>query len=322
MTMVRWVTLMALVSLASVSHAAGADQASPPEAETDLERAKHLYERASRALEAKRLDEALELFRESKALVPSRYSAQGEAYCLYALGRNAEALSAHEALSSDYAAELDADKRRALAERISELKTKVATLSVTSSAGGSVQVDGRKIGEAPLSAPIYLEPGSHVVVVTRAGYQEFRRAVALGAGQSLLIDASLVPVTKPARRSDAMRPKRRTNPPPVPRDRADDAQATIGWVVGGAGLVALGVGVYFGLRAIDKKNESDDALDDDGRCFRPCHDAWEEGHSAATVANVATGIGVVALGVGLYLLLSAEGEANATASFDGPAIRW
>ena len=72
----------------------------------------------------------------------------------------------------------------------------------------------------------------------------------------------------------------------------------------GAGVVALGVGAIFGFRAIDKRKESDDHCPND-RCDQLGVDLNDSAKSAANVANVAIGLGVVSAIVGGVLVLGA-----------------
>jgi serine/threonine-protein kinase len=76
-------------------------------------------------------------------------------------------------------------------------------------------------------------------------------------------------------------------------------------VVGGAGIVALGVGTYFGFRAISKANDAEE-LCPNGPCLDESgQTAADDAHSAAKISNVSfvLGAAAVATGVVLYFVL-------------------
>ena len=78
-------------------------------------------------------------------------------------------------------------------------------------------------------------------------------------------------------------------------------------MVGAAGVVGIGVGSYFGLRAISKK----DASEADGHCHdgNQCDDVGyalrDEGRDAGTISTVLFVVGGAAMAGGLTLFLTA-----------------
>jgi hypothetical protein len=75
-------------------------------------------------------------------------------------------------------------------------------------------------------------------------------------------------------------------------------------VVGGAGVVGLGLGAYFGGRAIGKTHDLNHACPDVAASCTPSARGFEDqAHSAATAANVfvISGAVLVAAGVVLYV---------------------
>jgi serine/threonine-protein kinase len=114
-------------------------------------------------------------------------------------------------------------------------------------------------------------------------------------------------------------------PPPVKKDvgrSADDGRRTLGYAIGGAGIVGVAVGAFFGLRAISQK---DDAACDGAICAtQDAVDRRDSAKSSATISTIGFGLGIVALGVGTYLVLSSGKSATsrATASLVEPVLRW
>jgi serine/threonine-protein kinase len=79
----------------------------------------------------------------------------------------------------------------------------------------------------------------------------------------------------------------------------------MGLVVGAAGIVGIGVGSFFGLRAISIYGDAKDHCPDVA-----CKDAegltlTDDAKNAASAANIAFGIGLVALAGGVVLYLTA-----------------
>jgi len=84
-----------------------------------------------------------------------------------------------------------------------------------------------------------------------------------------------------------------------PRGRSASA---LGWIVGGTGLAAVGVGSYFGLRAIAKRKDSDQQCRTDTTCVGDGVALNNQAKTAAWVSNVSFGVGLVGIAVGTYLI--------------------
>jgi hypothetical protein len=75
----------------------------------------------------------------------------------------------------------------------------------------------------------------------------------------------------------------------------------VAFVVGGAGIAALGTAGFFGLRTIDLVNQSNPDCDPTG-CGTKGSNLRREARDYQTVAWVLAGSGVAALGIGITLL--------------------
>ncbi|MCA9641564.1 MAG: PEGA domain-containing protein [Myxococcales bacterium] len=64
-----------------------------------------------------------------------------------------------------------------------------------------VRVDGAVLGETPLPAPLSVQPGNHVVELTREGYVAVRRKIAFGSAVAAELDACPRVDTRALRRS-------------------------------------------------------------------------------------------------------------------------
>jgi hypothetical protein len=95
------------------------------------------------------------------------------------------------------------------------------------------------------------------------------------------------------------------------------SQRTIGFVVGGIGLAGLGVGGFFGLRAIQSKGRQTDNCQSATTCpnYAAAAEAHEDGVSSGTISTIAFIAGGVATAAGLVLVLTApkaRGAASAS----------
>jgi hypothetical protein len=91
------------------------------------------------------------------------------------------------------------------------------------------------------------------------------------------------------------------------RDRSgpSGSRRTAAYVVGGAGVLALGVGGYFGLRARSKWRESDPHCPAD-RCDAVGYALSDQARTSARIADVAIGAGLVGAGVAAYLFFTSR----------------
>jgi serine/threonine-protein kinase len=92
--------------------------------------------------------------------------------------------------------------------------------------------------------------------------------------------------------------------PPVVRDRSPSTQQILGLVVGGVGVIGVGLGSYFGIRAISKNSDAEShcpkgALCDDNDGVELSNKARQDA-AASNIAFVAGGV-LVATGAVLFL---------------------
>jgi hypothetical protein len=71
------------------------------------------------------------------------------------------------------------------------LKEKLAHVTISGRAGAVVIVDGRPMGETPFAAPLELSPGTHVISISKNGFEGYVRDLDLARGESRRIDAGL-----------------------------------------------------------------------------------------------------------------------------------
>jgi hypothetical protein len=202
------------------------------------------------------------------------------------------------------------DRRPFVADSIARLERLVPRLTVflvnATIEGIVVREDGAELTGALLGADLPLDPGAHVVEIRAPGRVTRRYAVTLAQGDRETVDAEVGELLPPA-------------PWRVANGRRIAAE-----VVGGSALGAVSLGVVLGVHALSERSVSD-AFCKGGMCTtQAALDAYRSARSTALAADVAFGVGAVALGVAGYLFAtSAQPRAVAVAVPPaGIALSW
>jgi hypothetical protein len=173
-----------------------------------------------------------------------------------------------------------------------------------SPAGTRVVRDGVELGVASLGVAVPLDPGPHSMVVVAPGRVDRPVGLTLKEGESQRVVAV----------------------PGAARVEPSRGDRTAGFLVGGVGAAALVVGAILGVRALSLRSESD--ADCPGGLCRNASGAaaYESAKTSARIADASMGLGLVALGVGAYLVLSSRVEVAPQVSRGGSSlgvrVRW
>ena len=164
---------------------------------------------------------------------------------------------------------------------LAEVSKQIPSVTVELQAEGLDPTGARVLldGEAILPGnTVEVDPGEHTIQIEAEGHEAFRRTLRVEEG-------------KQERVIGALRRKEEAPPPAEPRSR------TVPLVLGGLGVVGLGAFAYLGITG--KSQEEELKL-----CKPFCDPARVDAVSRRyLVANVALGVGVVALGTATYLWL-------------------
>jgi hypothetical protein len=262
---------------------------------------------------AKKFAEACPKLAESQRLDPATGTLLNLAVCHEAEGRTATAWVEFNDALADARKEKRAERVKLAQDHVSKLEQRLTrlTVSVPPDArvpGLAVTRNGVAIPEAAWGTPVPVDPGLQSIKAQAPGKKPWENRLNLG-------DAETRNVNVPTLETD---PNTRTakpegdKPAPAPTDSREGTgnRRTIGYVVGGAGVVLLAVGGYFGLRTLSKKSDSD-AHCPGNVCDAQGVSSSDDAHRAANVANVGVGLGLVAAGVGTWLVLTSTTTSDA-----------
>lgn len=278
-----------------------------PSAE-DVTRAERLFKEAKDLIDAKRVAEACPKLQESQRLDPrlgtllhlaACHQVQGRSVAAWLEFNDAAALAARqkqpdrEALARARAAELE----RSLPRVVIELPQGTAPGNVR------VRLDGDVLVPGVVGAPLPLDAGRHIVEVSAPTKRTWAKTFDVGPDRttSTLTVPKLEPEADASAAPLAAGPAPVAAPPPT-KSGSGDGLRTVGLVVAGAGLVGLGVGTVFGLRAASQRDDADRSC-----AGRFCTDAGLAEHdrarTSALVSTIAFGVGAAATATGVTLLL-------------------
>jgi hypothetical protein len=270
-------------------------------------------------------------FEASQQLEPGLGTLLNLAECYEKSGRTASAWAEYRK-AIPLARAAGAKARQDLAtERAQRLEERLSTLTIraigeqASGSGLEVRRDGVAVQSAELGAAIPVDPGDHLIEASAAGRQPWSSTIHVGP------NADKVSVEIPQLASDSVAappppaaPVVTTAPtatPPASDRPASDgsAQRVTGLVLGGAGVVGVGLGTFFGLRAFSKWGEVKDACADyPYECGPEGADRRSSASSAGTASTVAFVAGGALLATGIVLYVTAPSKKTRAAMIVGP----
>lgn len=303
------------VALLGAMVACGTGVAAPARAqsnETPAARADRLFHEGKVALEAGHYAEACPKLAESQQLDPGTGTLLALGLCHEADGKTASAWRELSQVRDASQRDGRADRAALAVKHLKALEPRLSKLTIAvSGAPGALRVrcDGQDVAPASWGQAVPVDPGDHVIEATQPEATPWKTSVHVGP------DGDAKRVEVPQLEDVGGPPKPTATAPESAQDISPShGDRTLAWVVGGAGVVLLAVGGYFGVRA----------LSDHGDATRlcpssPCANATgvsdnDSAKTEAWVADVGVGLGLAAVAVGAYLLLRHEEPATATAA--------
>lgn len=295
--------------------------------------AEALFNQGRSLMSAGKFTEACPKFEASQQLDPGLGTMLNLAECYEKTGRTASAWAEYrEAIPLARAAGSKARQDLAT-ERAQALEERLSTLTIRAMSGDEndpqleVRRDGVPLQQAELGSPIPVDPGDHVVEAVAPGRLSWSSKVKVGPDAAKV--SVEIPKLKPA---DPDHPAAATPPvvtttttasttePPADKPVNSSAQRTTGLVFGGAGIVGIGLGTFFGLQASSKWSDAKSKCTDyPFNCGAEGTDLRSSAHSAATVSTVAFVAGGALLATGVVLYLTAPSNKQSVALAVGPS---
>lgn len=251
------------------------------------------------------------------------------AECYEKAGRLASAWRTYRDVARLAAEANEPAREKVAADRALAIEPRLSYLTVTPPSadvpGLVVKRNGKPVEQLGSAEPV--DSGLVQVEATAPGRKPFTAQVMLVAGQTSKLDLpNLEPQTSATAASPRPAPAQPATPtaePPVVTTESSSWQKPVGLVLGGAGLVAIGVGSVLGLSA---KSKYDKAFDD-GHCDRTtksCDAAGQSdtdsARSSATTATILASAGGVALVGGVVLWLTAPKDRPTSALRVTPSV--
>jgi hypothetical protein len=272
--------------------------------------AEGLFREGVALLQKGELGPACQKLAESQRLDPSAGTLLNLADCHEKRGKIATAWS--EFLSAARLAKHQSrpDAASEASRRAGLLEPKVSHLEIVLSQkipGTTVEVDKVTLEASALGSLIPVDPGEHVVVISAPGYEPLSMKVQIGA------DHDRQTLTVPGLQRQAVSKNGRAaepRPKTLPPDRGGEKPSPpiVGYVLGGAGIAAVATGGVFALLAKSAYSDAESDCPSHSDCSQHAIDLYDRAKLRANVANVGIGVGLVAVAVGTYLVVSAGGS--------------
>jgi hypothetical protein len=298
---VRGLVRAILVSAAMLGSGVALAQETPSAANSAL--AQSLFEEGRELMEQGKYDVACERFSESNKLDPGGGTLLNLAVCHEREGRIATAYVEFNEALGFAVREGRKDREQLARERISALGPVLPrvhlSLAGPAPPGLELRMDGAALAlqaAMPNAPSLPVDPGPHRLTATAPNHVSVNVDVMATRG------ASAVELIVP-RLASAV------NEPPGSRGgkQASSRGRTIAEILTfGMGGALLGVGVGFGVDALVKEHESNQTCPMTSCSNMTAVTQSAQAGTAASVADVAIGVGLASIGVGTYLLLSSR----------------
>jgi serine/threonine-protein kinase len=306
-----------VVCLSGRAHADGAADKAASEA---------LFQQGQALVAEKKFDEACTKFELSQELDAGIGTLLYLADCYEQAGRFASAWATFKEAAAAAKAAGQADRERLARSSANALEPKLSRLALLVDAanaveGFTVKRDGKVVPRGLWSVPVPVDAGVRHIEAAAPGKLPWSTDFRVEGTASSEVKIPVLaddPAAKAAIPSAAPAPLPAGDaggthaPSPEQSSSSGSTQRTIGLVVGGVGVVGLGVGAIFGIRAKSKDSEAATHCGPDGFCDSQGVDLGDQAMSSAGLATALSIGGAVALGTGVVLFLTAPSGGSTT----------
>jgi tetratricopeptide (TPR) repeat protein len=286
--------VLLVLGLALVLPAAAEAQPRQP-TERQRAEARELYARGQGLYRAGQYAEAEAAFWQAYEVIPNPVVLLGIAEARERAGNVAGAIEVLERYLRERA---DAPDRASVESRIAGLRTRPATLVITSDPPGArILIDGRDLGYVT-PREIEVSPGHHEVSA-RLGEESASQEVDAVMGMRVDVALDLEPIVEGPEMGDQQPIEEPVTPPVVEEEDEGGGPGTAVWVTAGVAAAALVTGTVLGFLALSEQSEFDE---------NPTESRADRGERFALFADVSFGIAAAAAITGLVLYLTGVGR--------------
>ncbi|HEU4536730.1 MAG TPA: hypothetical protein VFS00_21540 [Polyangiaceae bacterium] len=293
-------------------------------AHADPAGAEALFQDGRRLLQQGEIDEACELLTESQRLDPSSGTLINLADCHERQGKTATAWAEFLGASRLAVLQKNATRAEEAGRRAARLEPRLSYMTVRVAApppGLKVLRDGEPMYGVQQGARLPVDPGVHLLVAEAPGYQTLRLSVSVkpdgdharvwipplwdersGPSAPPGVPRPATAATTPATSAPTTTATATPSPGQPPGDDGPDWRPVLGYTAAGFGALSLGVGTFFGFKALSTNHRAERSCDSFDACPRRALEDREDANVEAWVANVGIGLGAASLAVGAYLL--------------------
>jgi hypothetical protein len=321
----RFLSIVTLISLGSSLPSSWAAPSSD-----DRVQATALFKEGRRLMQIQQFAQACEKFEASQKLDPGGGTLLNLASCHEKIGKIATAWTEFSEALGIAKRDGRNERIKLASQHIADLEPKLPKIRILVPSkhrleGLEIKRDGSVVFAAAWGSAIPVDMGTHNITATAPGYKSWASSVEIEKNGQLKDveipmltkeEAVLPPPTTTAASSSAPPLASTVAPPTAPPPSSGNGQAVLGWVLGGVGVIGLGVGSVFGLRAISKRSESNKGCSP-SFCSESSVSFNNQAKSAADISTISMGVGLVSLGVGIVLLLTN----NPTPSSESATLR-
>ena len=301
--------------------------------------AEALFENGVQLMKAGRFAEACPKLETSQRVDPGVGTLLYLAECYEKLGRTASAWATFREAESVARAQNQADRARTAQARAQKLEPELSYLTVNIAPDAKVEGLVVRRGTSVVFPDLYgvaapVDPGVVELEASAPGYRRYSAQVKVGARAK---EVATIPKLEPEPGADvpppvaatpgaaaAAQPSPTETPSEPPRKEAPPESKpdhTLSYILGGVGIVGIGVGSYFGLRAFSKNSDAKQFCDDQNVCNdQQGIELTKQAKDAALISNIGFAVGGAALATGIVLFFVAPGGDESNALRVSPSI--
>jgi tetratricopeptide (TPR) repeat protein len=297
--------LIAVALVATSSLAASVARAEPNA--RDRAAAEAIFQEATTLMDAKKYAQACDKFAASQELDPALGTMLYLADCYDQAGRTASAWALFREVEDRSRRAGQSDREHIAGERAAALEPKLSKLEVRVATPRphdlELRVGGSLLPQASWNVALPVDPGPTTIEARAPGKKPLTLQITIAPGQSPKVVALPTLADAPVAKSNAFAVNNRSEPAPP----QTSTQRTLGFVMGGVGLVALAAGGYFGYRAYAQNTDSkaECRSEQPNACTKEGVDLREKAKMSASISTIATVGGGVLTVAGLGLVLTA-----------------